>query len=272
MGPSPWLERFRRPDYGRPPRLILLNGLAEQAESWYRNHRYWRRYFDVHAPNILAYEGDALHRRIDAGLPISVDYLVNQLHHYLDEFVQAPPYHLVASSLGGKVAVEFAARFPELVGRLVLLCPSGLGDAERLPIVEGVRRNDPAGVIRSVFANPRFVNPVMVEYYRRVFARRRWKVAVLRTVRGTNDHNVRARLAELIVPTLLVGGADDRIVDPRHAAEVAGELPHGRFVMIPKCGHAPQIEKAWFVNRLVVHFLTNARPTRQPSWAQLLLV
>src|SRR6516162_6608502 len=103
--------------YGRPPSLVLLNGLAEQAESWYRNHRYWRRYFDVHMPNLLVYDGETLHQRIEQGEPISVDYLVGKLHTYLTQFVQASPYHFAASSLGGKIAVEFAARYPKLVGR-----------------------------------------------------------------------------------------------------------------------------------------------------------
>jgi len=143
--PADWptlLRRLRPSKYGRRPTLVLINGLAEQAESWYRNHRYWRRYFDVQMPNLLVYDGAVIHDRIRSGAPITVDYLVEQLHTYLTKFVQSPPYHLVASSLGGKITVEFAVRYPELCSRLVLLCPSGMGDNERLPIVQGVRRND----------------------------------------------------------------------------------------------------------------------------------
>src|SRR5437868_827000 len=103
------LERFRPPQYGRRQPLVLINGLAEQAETWYRNRKFWSHFFEVHSPNILAYEGEALHRRVSARQPISVDYLVQQLYAYLDQFVQTPPYHLVSSSLGGKIAVEFAA-------------------------------------------------------------------------------------------------------------------------------------------------------------------
>ena len=75
-----WFERFKAPPYGRRRPLVLINGLAEQAESWFRNEAFWRRSFDVHLPNVLAYDGDALHRRIDAGLPVDVGYLVEQLH------------------------------------------------------------------------------------------------------------------------------------------------------------------------------------------------
>ena len=52
-----WLNTFCNTSYGRRPPLILVNGLAEQAETWFRNQRFWSRLFDVHAPNILAYEG-----------------------------------------------------------------------------------------------------------------------------------------------------------------------------------------------------------------------
>ena len=115
----------------------------------------WRRHFDVHTPGLLAYEGESLHRRIDQGQAIDIDYLVGKLHRYIDEFVQTSPCHLVANSLGGKVAVEFAVRHPELVNRLVLLCPSGLSDEERLPVVDGVRRNDVRSLVNSVFHDPR---------------------------------------------------------------------------------------------------------------------
>ena len=266
-----WLEALRPNPYARRQPLVLINGLAEQAESWFRNLPHGRRYFDVYLPNLLVYDGAALHQRIDDGLPITVDYLVEQLHQYLESFVQTPPYHLVAASLGGKVAVEYAVRYPDRVARLVLLCPAGLGDEERLPIVEGVRRNDPHTIVDSVFYNPRHVDLGLVEYYRRQFANRRWRSGLLRTIRGTMDHCVRDRLPEVAQPTLLVSGRDDRIVDPRHAAEAARLLPQGHHVSIPQCGHAPQMEKPWLVNRLVVHFLTSPRPGPQPRLSQLLL-
>jgi pimeloyl-ACP methyl ester carboxylesterase len=240
--------------------MVLINGLAEQAESWFRNDWYWRRTFEVHMPNILAYRGAALHRRIDSGLPVSVDYLVEQLHLYLDSFAQSPPYHLVAASLGGKVAVEFAARYPELVDRIVLLCPSGLGDEEKLPVVEGLRRNDTRGLVTSIFYNQRLVDERLLTYYQQHFSDRRWRSGLLRTIRGTMDHSVRDRLPHVSQPTLLISGREDRIVDPCLAEEAAQLLPNGRHVSIPGCGHAPQMEKAGFINRLVAHFLSAALP------------
>jgi pimeloyl-ACP methyl ester carboxylesterase len=265
------LDRFRPRHYGRKLPLVLINGLAEQAETWYRNRRFWGRFFDVHMPNILAYEGAAMHRRIMAREPISVDYLVGQLHTYLDQFVQTPPYHLVSSSLGGKVAVEFAVRYPELVARVVLICPSGMGDKEQLPIIEGVVGRDAHAMVRSVFHKPRLADREMLRYYKSKFNNRRWKTGFVKTVRGTLDHTVRDQLADIKSPTLLVTGSNDKICCPRTAEDAARDLQRGHFRKIKKCGHAPQIEKPWLVNRLVVDFLSSPSPTAHPSWTQLIL-
>ncbi len=270
---APWnglLERLRPKAYGRRHPLILINGLAEQHESWFRNRRFWARHFDLYLPNILVYDGPALHDRIAAKQPINVDYLVEQLKQFVDQYVQRPPYHLVSSSLGGKVAVEFAIRYPELVNRMILLCPSGMGDEEKLPIRDGVT-GDAYRLVRSVFHKPKFVDRDVLRFYKRQMDDNRWKKGLLRTVRGTMDSVVRGKLKELKPLTLLVTGSEDKICDPTTAAEAAKELRNGHFLEIPKCGHAPQIERHWLINRLVVHFLTSPKPTATPRWSQLLL-
>jgi len=264
-------ENFRPKIYARHHPLLLINGLAEQTESWFRNVRFWGRYFQVHAPNILAYDGARLQGMIESRTPITVDYLVSQFHDYCTNYVQSPPYHLVASSLGGKVAVEFAARYPELVSRLVLLCPSGMGDEEKLPIIEGVK-GDTYALLRSVFYKPKFVDHDMLRFYRTQMQNRKWKTGLLRTVRGTLDYTVRDRMKHVQCPTLLITGQHDRICDPHTAESAARELPDGFFLSLPKCGHAPQIELHALINRLVVHFLTAKKPSASPGWAQLMMV
>lgn len=258
----PFSSFFRR-RYGRKPSLILMNGLAEQPETWFRNIETWRRYFDVHTPNFLAFGGDGLHDRIDRKLPINIEYLVDQLHDYLRRFAQSPPYHLCGSSTGAKVVVEFAVRYPELVDKLVLLGPSGLAENERMPIIEGVRRGDVRAMVESVFFNPRKGDRNLFSYYRVRVQDRRWRVGLLRTIRGTFEHSIRDKLPLVRHPTLMVIGQEDRIVEPAQAATGGPLLPRGQVVLLPRCGHAPHVEMPRIVNRLVVQFLR--RGTRFPE-------
>ncbi|MEX2175101.1 MAG: alpha/beta hydrolase [Pirellulaceae bacterium] len=255
--------------YRRSTSLILVNGLAEQSETWFRSREHWQRHFDVRMPGFLVYDGPVLQERIRQRSQINVDYLTDRLAAYLDDFVQTPPYHFVASSLGGQIVVEYASRYPEKVGRLVLLCPSGMGCAENLPIVEGVRHHDYDALVRSVFFNSQLASPAIVGYYASKFASRQWRKALLQTVRGTKRHSVRPKLPKVTSPTLVICGREDQIVDPYHVQEAVQDLPDCRFVMIPRCGHAPQLEVPQIVNPMIVRFLQEESSQRKPAEIEL---
>jgi pimeloyl-ACP methyl ester carboxylesterase len=173
--------------------------------------------------------------------------------------VQTPPYNFVANSMGGKVAVEYAVRYPTEIARLVLLCPSGLAEKESLPIIEGVRRSNMQAVVDSVFFDSRCVPPSLGDYFQAQNKKRRWRTGLLRTVRGTMDHRVRDLLPHVQQPTLIVVGREDRIVDPQAAMEAARRLPRAKVVVLSRCGHAPQIEAASAINRLVIDFLRETK-------------
>jgi pimeloyl-ACP methyl ester carboxylesterase len=258
------LHRFR--SYHRPHPLILVNGLAEQSESWFANRVHWSRHFDVKVPEILVYDGDALHRRVEGGREVTVDYLTERLATYLDEFVQRPPYHLVGSSLGGQVVLTYAVRYPQNVSRLVLLCPSGLFGDESLPVMEGVRRSQYDTLVNSVFHRKHFASDELVAAVARKFQNRRWKLGVLRTLRGTLGHSVAPLLAQVPHPTLAVWGEDDHVLsDVGGSVRAADTILNVRQVVIPKCGHAPQIEKARLVNQLVTRFLRDKLKAIPPT-------
>ena len=253
----PLLQMLRRMrTYRRAEPLVLVNGLAEQAESWFANRAAWSRRFDVKVPELLIYDGPALHKHIDAGGEVTVDYLASRLATYLDEFVQRPPYHLVGSSLGGQIVLTYAARNAEKVAKIVLICPSGVHGAEHLPVMEGVRRADYGSLVGSVFTHQKFATDELVGALARKFADRKWKSGVLRTLRGTMGHSVAHLLTQISHPCLLIWGADDRVIaDVPGAIRAAMKMPRSRQVVIPKCGHAPQIEKSGLVNALVDRFL-----------------
>jgi pimeloyl-ACP methyl ester carboxylesterase len=252
--------------YRRSGPLVLVNGLAEQSESWFANRTSWSRHFDVKVPELLVYDGDDLHRHIEGGGDVTIGYLTDRLARYLDEFVQKPPYNLVGSSLGGQILLTYAARHPEKVNKLVLICPSGLHGDENLPVMDGVRRSDYDSLVRSVFHKTQFAGDELVEAIERKFQDRRWKKGVLRTLRGTVGHSVGDLLERVPHPTLLIWGQDDRIIaDIPGSIRAASRMARARQVVIPKCGHAPQIERAGLVNKLVVRFLKDKLGTIPPT-------
>jgi pimeloyl-ACP methyl ester carboxylesterase len=252
--------------YKRRTPLVLINGLAEQPESWFANRIHFSHHFDVKIPEILVYDGSALHEHIDAGGEVTVDYLACRLAVYLDQFVQRPPYHFVGSSLGCQVILSYAVKYPERVSRLVLICPSGFHGDENLPAMEGVKRSQYDTLVKSVFHKGRFATDDLVKAFERKFQDRKWKKGVLRTLRGTVGHSVADLLRRVSQPTLVIWGASDRVLsDVPGSIRAADQILKVRQVVIPKCGHAPQIEKARLVNQLVVRYLKDKLKAIPPA-------
>ncbi len=238
--------------------LVLVNGLAEQSESWAANRAYWSRHFDVEVPELLVYDSDVLQDHIATGGDVTVDYLVGRLSSFLDDTAQDPPYNFVGSSLGAQVIITYAARNPEKVARLVLICASGLGSGENLPIMEGVRRSRYDTLVESVFYSKRFATAELVDAVATKLQNRRWRKGVLHTLRGTVGHSVAGLLEEVSRPCLAIWGAEDRVIsDVPGSIRAVSRMPRSRQVVLPRCGHAPQIEKSREVNLLVSRFLND---------------
>jgi abhydrolase domain-containing protein 6 len=253
-------------NYRRRMPLVLVNGLAEQPETWFANKTYLSRQFDVKIPEILVYDGAALHDWIDSGGEVSVEYLADRLARFLDEFVQRPPYNLVASSLGSQVILNYATRCPEKVSKLVLICPSGFHGDENLPMIEGVKRSNYESLVKSVFHRDHFVSEGLAQALERKFQDRKWKKGVLRTLRATVGHSVAPLLEVVPHPTLVIWGANDRVLsDVPGAIRAAQRILKVRQVVLPKCGHAPQIEKPRLVNHLISRYLRDKLKAIPPA-------
>ena len=83
-------------------------------------------------------------------------------------------------------------------------------------------------------------------------------------------HSVNPLLEQVPHPTLLIWGSDDRVIsDVAGSMRAADRMLKSRQVVIPKCGHAPQIEKSRLVNTLVTRFLRDrlkaVPPTLDPA-------
>jgi pimeloyl-ACP methyl ester carboxylesterase len=59
----------------------------------------------------------------------------------------------------------------------------------------------------------------------------------------------------IAVPTLVIEGADDKLLPAGWAAEIAAQIPDGRSAVVERAGHCPQIEQPDVVNELLLDFL-----------------
>ena len=164
-------------------------------------------FFEVHSPNILAYEGEALHRK---------DLRQRADHGRLP---RRPAPHL-PRSVRPDPAVSPGLQQPGREGRGRVRRPiPGTGLPARAPLPIGHGRQGAAADhrggrgsrchmrwSRACSTSRGRADREMLRYYKSKFSQPAVEDGILKTVRGTLDHTVRERLRDVKCPTLLVTG------------------------------------------------------------------
>jgi pimeloyl-ACP methyl ester carboxylesterase len=166
---------------------------------------------------------------------------------------------VVGLSLGGWLAAELAVRHPERVKRLVLADAVGV----RLP---GVPMADPfmaspAKARQLLFHDP--ASPLARTLVPdapppdRLEAALRGREAAARLLWNPAQHYRRltGRLWRIRAPTLVVWGADDRLIPLAYGEAWAREIPGARLVALDRCGHLPPLENPGRFAACVLDFL-----------------
>lgn len=171
----------------------------------------------------------------------SVRELAGVYRHLLDR-LDLSGVTLVGSSLGGWIAAELALIAPGRIARLILVDAVGLDSAGH-PVADYFSLTLDQ-VFDLSFAHPDAyrIDPASLTAGQQAIAA--GNRAALLAYGGSSmaDPSLSGRLAGLVVPTLVVWGAADRIVTPAYGEEYAAAIPGSSFVLLPGAGHLPQIE------------------------------
>jgi pimeloyl-ACP methyl ester carboxylesterase len=236
--------------------LLFLHGVGGGHAAWDRQIPY----FTARGHRALAWDQPGYD-----GAPLVDPYDLEQVAAALKRQIGNEPVVLVGHSMGGFVAQEAYARFPELVRGLALCFTSaafgGAGSdfarqfvaarvapleqgksmaeiaARLMPSMRG-SRSDPAGLALA----ERIMAGIPPETYRKA-------VHLLTTF------DRRSELPAIRVPTLLIAGSDDRVAPAAVMERMAQKVPDARYVLLEGCGHLGPMDQPDLFNETLAGFL-----------------
>jgi len=191
-------------------------------------------------------------------LPAELDSVRALAAHYQRMLESAGTSGVIAigSSLGGWIGAELALAEPGLIRALVLIDSAGIA-------VPGEPVRDITGLSPQQIAPFSFHDPaklVLPEPTPENLAIARGNQAALQTLAGDpymHDPTLKARLAQLAAPTLVMWGRDDRIMTPAYGRAFADSIPGAQFVEIADAGHLPFLEEPDAVFAALDEFLAS---------------
>ncbi len=158
-------------------------------------------------------------------------------------------------SMGGAIALTLALRQPSFLHGLVLVSTAArLKVAPSLLTVTPSEMDSAVAFIRRHAWSATTPPDLMDAVEQRL---RATPSAVMQAdFRATNAYDVRSRLSEIALPTLVVHGGDDRMVPLAFGASLADQLPRATFHALPAIGHYAPLEAPLAVASAVADFLT----------------
>ena len=245
--------------------VVLIHGFAGSKEHWIRLVRYLPPRYRVLVPDLPGHGDNAP----DTTCIYSIAYLTDAVAALIDEQANAHVY-LVGNSLGGRIAAELALDEPERLRALALLDPAGVPSPTPSALDSALARGENLLIPTSRTEQDRFFDiafgdkppelpwPAEAVLARRSAARAPIYRAVWNDI-GAEVIALPERLPDLRVPTLLLWGLEDGILDPSAADRWAALVPEIDLELLPGVGHAPMLEQPEATAERLVRFFAAHR-------------
>jgi pimeloyl-ACP methyl ester carboxylesterase len=243
---------------------VFLRGLSREARHWGDFPETFAAVLGESPSEILTPDLPGNGRHCREASPLTVESMMEACRRDLREQGRAPPYHLLALSLGGMVALAWARRHPEECRAVVLLSsslrphnpfhqrlrPGAWPALLKLLLAEPARRE--SAILELTSADPDAHRQVLPEW-----------LAYAREHPVTRRNTLRQLLAAARfsmpdkppVPLLILAGANDRMVNPR-CSETLARVWSADFARHPTAGHDLPLDAGAWVARVVAAWKT----------------
>jgi len=207
----------------------------------------------------------------ESSSPDDIEYTVSAQVDRIKAFVSAlqiNTFHIGGSSMGGSIAGSYASTYPDDIKSLLLISPGGIVSAEPSQMHKEMQDGK---------RNPLIVNSydeyqAMLDY---VFAKRPFIPGVIKRklaqtaidqkplnskiyedlLTEWGDQPLEQVLDGLPIPSLIVWGADDKVLHVSGAQILAGVMPNANLAIMDGLGHLPMIEDPEGFSELYLNFL-----------------
>jgi pimeloyl-ACP methyl ester carboxylesterase len=254
-------------EIGEGDPIVFVHGISGCWQNWLENLPHFARGRRAIAIDLPGFGASPM-----PSWPIDMPAYGRLLHDFCEK-LGIEGGTLVGNSMGGFVAAEAVSAEPGRFDRLVLVSAAGIlntwnPEARATATAWAWKTFAPtvSDLARLLVSHPRSRQVTLgtfVRYPNRLRADLLWEQIVggarcpgFGDALGSLIHqDIRDRLAEIDIPTLIVWGLSDRVIPVAAAISYHRRIPNSRLEIFERTGHVPQLERPDRFNNLLDEFL-----------------
>jgi pimeloyl-ACP methyl ester carboxylesterase len=232
----------------KDPALLLLHGAAGDASVWDEQVRYFagrRLLFRLELPG---------HGQSGSSGEEHISAYAKWVRLAAGELFPSQPFVLVGHSMGGAVGLELATTPPVEMKGIVLI-----GTGAKLGVTRAIFQMLTENLEAFFQSTAEFAFSARAPQELRerfVRATRQCPPAViLKDFRACDRFDIRDRLGDIRLPTLIMTGKDDQLAPVRYAKYLHEKIIRSHLVLIPQAGHMVMAEQPALLNKALETFL-----------------
>ncbi|SFO89895.1 alpha/beta fold hydrolase [Pseudomonas borbori] len=228
--------------------ILMVHGFGASKDNWLRLARHFTQDYQVIALDLPGF-GDSSKPYASYDVGTQVERLAA-----FTQALQIKKLHLIGSSMGGHISALYAARYPEQILSLALLANAGIDSPQKSELIERLERGEANPLI--VKTAQQFEQLLALIFVEVPSMPERLQQALAQRSIANSAHNERV-FAQLVsryiplepvlpkiqAPTLLLWGAQDRVLHVSSIEVMQPLLQRPSVVIMQDCGHAPMLER-----------------------------
>jgi pimeloyl-ACP methyl ester carboxylesterase len=170
-------------------------------------------------------------------------------------------FHIVGNSMGGNISTIFSTRYPNRVKSLTLIDSAGVDgdspseylkflDEGKNPLIATDEESFEYRIDFSMSKPPLLPWPLRPAFLRDTLAREAINKKIFKDMRMSQNELTAAGFEQQItnviaknnIPTLIMWGEEDRVLDVSAAAAFKKLIPQAQVKIFPEIGHLPMVE------------------------------
>lgn len=242
---------------GRLP-IIFIHGFPFDKSSWQFQMDHLSHYDRVITYDIRGFGKSTIGKE-----KMSVQLLADDLIGLMDA-LQLSKAIVCGLSMGGYILLNALNRYPERFAAIILSDTQCIADTheareKRLKNIELIESGGinqyVENMVNNLFYTESFISKkVEIEAIRKVMLSTPAQVMTATLHALANREELCYTLENIIIPTLIISGKEDKSVSPQQSTFMHQQIPRSILHFIDKAGHLPSIEKPEEFNRLVKDF------------------